>query len=209
MLSTPAKLEAPGPKFRRKIPDATSSPYFGLDRHLNQKAPSGRKRLLDDLNESGSPFVTAPALQHIEPAANTGAQMGKGLNRIASVDGMDLFGMSPLKIRAESCDSRGDIEIIDLEPTTSGPEREVVTEMADLRLKTRTSRVEKQIGSDPSTPNARSLSRIDRSENINLSNTKRSKKASGEATTPKSTSKGSPKYTSAETLRNTVGRMKV
>ena len=47
------------PKLRRKLPDVSmASPYFGLDRHLYTREEPTRKRILDDLLESGSQFVT-------------------------------------------------------------------------------------------------------------------------------------------------------
>ena len=123
VLSAPASKDALGPKRRKMIPDATSSPYFGLDRHLNRKAPSGRKRLLDDLNESGSPFVTTSATQQRKPVVNIVAQRGKGLSRVVSMDGADLFGMSPLKMKVESQEPKADIRIVDLRPATPDSER--------------------------------------------------------------------------------------
>ena len=122
-IVSPIATEVTGPRFRKKIPDATSSPYFGLDRHLNQKAPSGRKRLLDDLNESGSPFLTSHATQR-KSVTNLGAQRVKGMNRVVSVDGTDLFGMSPQK--KDISQSGGDfgIDVVDLTVEISDPSSE-------------------------------------------------------------------------------------
>ncbi|TAQ83849.1 hypothetical protein B7494_g7825 [Chlorociboria aeruginascens] len=44
-------------KRRRKMPDASASPYFSLHRHLNPKSPSKRRRILADLKESGASFL--------------------------------------------------------------------------------------------------------------------------------------------------------
>ncbi|KAI6716316.1 hypothetical protein PZA11_002612 [Diplocarpon coronariae] len=46
-------------KSRRRIPDASSSAYFSLDKHIQPKLPSQRRSLLDNLNKSGSQFVVA------------------------------------------------------------------------------------------------------------------------------------------------------
>jgi hypothetical protein len=112
VLSSSAAADTPTPKLRRRMPDSTSSPYFGLDRHLNQRPPSGRKRLLDDLNESGFPFLTSQIPHHPEPVANTSAQRNKRLSRVVSVEGTDMFGMSALK--KTSPQREGNAEIIDL-----------------------------------------------------------------------------------------------
>jgi hypothetical protein len=106
---------------------------------LNQKAPSGRKRLLDDLNETGSPFVTSQTPQQREPAANTGVHKGKGLSRIVSVDGTDLFGMFPLKMET---DPEANIEIIDLDPTNPEPEGQSEIQIAGSHSRTRTPMVQ-------------------------------------------------------------------
>lgn len=101
-------------KLRRKIPDTSMSPYFGLDRHLNQKMPSTKKRLLADLNESGTQFVTFQSPSKQIATANPGAQRDKGSSRVISVEGRDLFGMS-----AETKPAFSDFEeLVDLIPTT-------------------------------------------------------------------------------------------
>lgn len=80
-------------KWRKKVPDTSSSPYFGLDRHLFQRTQPTRKRILDDLNESGTQFVTFK-----EPEMNlaaTEAREWRGQeSRIILAEGPDLFGTS-------------------------------------------------------------------------------------------------------------------
>lgn len=82
------------PKFRRKIPDATLSPYFGLDRHLLPRNPSKRKTILETLNESGSPFLPE---QHRPKAviAHSTARMRDAVG-VLTVQASDLFGSTPL-----------------------------------------------------------------------------------------------------------------
>lgn len=202
VLSAPTALDAPGLKFRRKIPDATNSPYFGLDRHLNQKTTSSRKRLLDDLNESGSPFVTAQVSQQQKPIANIGAQRNKGLGRVMSVEGTDLFGTSPLKMNAH--DRGGDVEIIDL--TNHIPQ--LRADGDDFIPISHKRRVEKQFDFNVSSPNRPAESPTDRSNNHSLSGSKQ-KLLGTEARTPGAASKCSPGYTSTKALRKTVGKMKL
>lgn len=209
VLSTPVAPDAPGSKFRRKLPDTTNSPYFGLDRHLNQKFVSGRKRLLDDLNESGSPFVTSPGAQSRKPVAKYKTPRNRGLSRVTSVEGRDMFGRSPL--RKDARGRRGDVEIIDLTSTTNAHQSKVHDDDNDFRPMPR---VEKHSGFDLShnrTAISPGVKRTNLSDNRSLSGNKRSiKSLGGEARTPQ-TSKDKPRYTSAEAeaLRNTIGCMKL
>lgn len=126
------------------------------------------------------------------------------------MDGTDLFGMSPLKMKMESQEPGADIEIIDLKPASPDPERRAVIELADLHSTTRTPSVEKRFRFNHSSATRPTSSLTDHSENLSLSGNKGSKKVlSWEAGTPESASRGSPKYTSAEALRNTVSKMKL
>ena len=70
-------------KSRRTLPDASSSVYFSLERHLRPRKPSHRRSLLEDLNHSGSPFVSTSK----EPETSQ--------PRILSIHGSDIFGKSP------------------------------------------------------------------------------------------------------------------
>ncbi|RDL35008.1 uncharacterized protein BP5553_06939 [Venustampulla echinocandica] len=80
------------PKFRRKFHDASSSPYFGLDRHLHKRTSPKRQAILEMLHESGSHFISS---QHAHKARVPNAE---GLNmpaaNIVTVDASDLFGTS-------------------------------------------------------------------------------------------------------------------
>ena len=177
-------------KLRRKIPDTSMSPYFGLDRHLNQKMPSTKKRLLADLNESGTQFVTFQSPSKQIATANTGVQKDKGSSRVISVEGRDLFGMS-----AETKPDLSDIEELDLIPTTPR------------------SRMEDQVrfnhgkSSRPST----SPSEESRHGSTGPSTSKRaiigSDAADGRIHSMVAKQLPMPRYTSAKTLRDTVSKM--
>jgi len=71
--------EIPVQKFRKKVPDATLSPYFGLDRHLYQREEPTRKRILQDLMDSGSQFVASK-----EPPPKKTMSFGSG--HLSSLD---------------------------------------------------------------------------------------------------------------------------
>ena len=206
VLSSPIAAETPGPRFRRKIPDATSSPYFGLDRHLNQKAPSGRKRLLKDLNESGSPFLTFQEPQKSKSVANIGAQRIRGFSRVVSVEGTDLFGMSPQKDEPQS-GGDFDVNIIDLTSTVADHS----SDGDDLIPTTLTPRAEKRFGCSVSSPIRSSLAavRTEDSGNRRFSGGKRCKVSRAEAKASDAISRESPRYTTAEALRSSVRRMKL
>ncbi len=95
----PSRLQAsqedqvvnPAPKPRRKIPDSTLSPYFGLDRHLQPKVVSKRKAILETLNESGSPFLVTEQNPNRTRFASPGAPM-RDFGGVKTVEGIDLFG---------------------------------------------------------------------------------------------------------------------
>ena len=209
-LSAPGSKDAHGPNFRRKIPDATSSPYFGLDRHLNQKAPSGRKRLLDDLNESGSPFVTSTALQQRKLEVSIGAHRGGSLSRVVSMDGTDLFGMSLVKTKMATEELEAEIEIIDLDHATPDPGRRTALEMADLRLTTGTLGVEKRLCLNHSSLGRSTLSWEHSSENASLSDTKGPKRVStARVRTSESPPKGQSKVYTSRGFGGTVRKVKL
>lgn len=79
-----------GPVRRKRLPDATSSPYFNLDRHLQSRSPqiAKRRQILDDLKESGESFMDAESQQNI-PTHNTRISYQISVNSVA---GSDLFG---------------------------------------------------------------------------------------------------------------------
>jgi serine/threonine protein kinase len=89
------QMVTPTPKFQRKIPDSTLSPYFGLDRHLLPKVPSKRKTILEELNESGSAFLGPEQRQNKTGIANTGARR-QGAVSVLNVKGSDMFGSASL-----------------------------------------------------------------------------------------------------------------
>ena len=204
--SSPVAAATPGPRFRRKIPDATSSPYFGLDRHLNQKAPSGRKRLLEDLNESGSPFLTFQEPQQPKSVADVGAQRISGFSRVVSVEGTDLFGMSPLKDEPQS-GGDFDVNVIDLTSTLVDHS----SDGDDLIPMTLTHRAKKQFSYSVSSPIRSSLAavRTEDSANRRFSSGKRCKFSSTEAKASDARSRERPRFTNAEALRSSVRWMKL
>lgn len=77
----------PAAKWRKKLPDVSSSPYFSLDRHLSPRQPSGRQRILEDLN--GSPFIRSQA-----PSVHNISEMAGRRTSIQPVQGSDIFGQS-------------------------------------------------------------------------------------------------------------------
>jgi serine/threonine protein kinase len=79
-------------KSRYKVLDASASPYFSLDRHLRPTMPSTRKRILEDLNESGAQFITVK--DPVTTGRNIATLKGRGASNIKVVEGKDLFGMS-------------------------------------------------------------------------------------------------------------------
>ncbi|KAG0648580.1 Serine threonine-kinase Chk2 [Hyphodiscus hymeniophilus] len=153
VLSSSTVAEAPGPKRRRKLPDATSSPYFGLDRHLTQKVPSSRNRLLEDLNESGSQFLTFPEARPPKVVANISAQI-RGTVRVVSAEGTDLFRMSPREVVSGP---GGGIDVNRLGSASTVDLSDTSAENDDLDSMNYTLSNEKQVGSRLSAP-ARQLS---------------------------------------------------
>ncbi|CAD6439716.1 ddae8d5f-1741-4f7b-b46d-a3c257f53528 [Sclerotinia trifoliorum] len=75
---------------RKRLPDASQSPYFNLDRHLQSRSPqmAKRRQILDDLKESGESFMDAELQQDI-PRHNTRIRDQISVNSVA---GSDLFG---------------------------------------------------------------------------------------------------------------------
>ena len=204
VLSSRTAAEASGPKLRRKIPDATSSPYFGLDRHLTQKGPSGRKRLLKDLNESGSPFVQFQMPQPPKPAANIRAQRIYDFSEEATVEGTDLFGMSPLKKNMSQSGGGEYIDINIMDSVSTVDLSDDKPDEDDVDSMNYTNCVEKQSSYSLTIP-ARPSPNAAESDN---SRGKRYKASDSEFKTPGATSKESPRYTVAGSWRKTVRRMK-
>lgn len=109
-----------GPRFRRKLPDASSSPYFGLDRHINQKIASKRKNILAEVNNSGSRFLTSDAYRKAptRPSINIPARRNKEVS-VESVDGRDMFGSFSNGLCKDS--QRFDMDEVSLVPTSPVP----------------------------------------------------------------------------------------
>ncbi|KAI9646988.1 hypothetical protein NHQ30_004989 [Ciborinia camelliae] len=82
-------VESVRPVRRKRLPDVSLSPYFNLDRHLQSRSPqmAKRRRILDDLKESGESFVDSDSQQDVQ----IHSPRRKNLP-IKSVPGIDLFG---------------------------------------------------------------------------------------------------------------------
>lgn len=84
-------------KSKRKFPDSSASPYFSLDRHLHERSAATlmpkRKRILADLNESGSMFVANRAEPEF-PSLKAWQLKAKALPDIYQVSSSDIFGTS-------------------------------------------------------------------------------------------------------------------
>ncbi|KAJ8064571.1 hypothetical protein OCU04_006900 [Sclerotinia nivalis] len=83
-------VEGVGSVRRKRLPDASLSPYFNLDRHLQSRSPqmAKRRRILDDLKESGESFMDAELQQNVpRHSARSTDQIP-----VISVAGSDLFG---------------------------------------------------------------------------------------------------------------------
>lgn len=102
-----AEQERQGPKFRRKIPDATLSPYFSLDRHILQRGPTTRKTLLASLQESGSPFMPSEDSQNKATASKSQRKKRDGGSLL--VDARDMFGASNI-IDLSSLEEEDEVE---------------------------------------------------------------------------------------------------
>jgi serine/threonine protein kinase len=103
------------PKSRRKIPDSTLSPYFGLDRHLQPKVVSKRKIILETLNESGSPFLMTEQNPNRTPFSSPEAPTRDFVD-IKTVEGIDLFG-AYRSLETTTLEER-DVDEVCLLPTT-------------------------------------------------------------------------------------------
>src|SRR5450432_1666113 len=83
------------PRTRKKLPDTTASPYFGLERHLQpQDAPSRskmhskRKRVLEELKQSDSQFIITRAQSEANvPSANTSMRNLPGVRETLAIRG--------------------------------------------------------------------------------------------------------------------------
>ncbi|PBP17589.1 serine/threonine protein kinase [Diplocarpon rosae] len=82
------------PKSRRRIPDASSSPYFSLDRHIQPKVPSQRRTLLENLHKSGSQFFATeePDVSRFQITTTHGRDM---FGKVEESPTQDLYGSDP------------------------------------------------------------------------------------------------------------------
>lgn len=79
-----------GTKPRRKLSDASSSPYFGLDRHLHTRTSPKRQAILEMLNESGSHFISSEHAN--KPRVLNTDDLSMSTASVVTVDASDLFG---------------------------------------------------------------------------------------------------------------------
>jgi hypothetical protein len=92
---TDAQRALKTPNLISKYPDGSLSPYFGLEKHLQERpSNSGRKRILEDLHELGSQFITLSPHQAKAIAIESDTQPISGVARAMSVDGRDIFAVS-------------------------------------------------------------------------------------------------------------------
>ncbi|KAH6684114.1 kinase-like domain-containing protein [Halenospora varia] len=119
VTAQPAEDRA-GPRLRRKLPDVSLSPYFALDRHLNQRSQPTRRAILDSLQESGTQFVPSQD----DKANASPPRQSKEPRRIVTVSAQDLFGTSePAGSPTQSRTDYGDE--VDLIPTENLPAGEL------------------------------------------------------------------------------------
>jgi serine/threonine protein kinase len=177
----------PGPKPWRRIPDVSSSPYFGLERHLNQnhnqKLASKRKNILEEVNNSGARFLMSDTSRK---TASTKASFRQSKQPIESVDGRDIFGTSSSiqKERSEEPDP----DEVSLVPTTPIPhaERNYGFDLSDAVIP---NSQQKLLSMRPRAASARKRVRIE-SENEE------------ERSLREEVAKALPKYSSAKVLKD-------
>jgi serine/threonine protein kinase len=180
-----AEQERQGPKFRRKIPDTTLSPYFNLDRHLLPRGPANRKIILASLLESGSSFVPSED-SHNKPAASKSGRK----ERIISANGKDMFGTWH---QAETPNKVDDEDEMVLVPTEPMPQVESLSlespvkspEVADSQAETEDE--DEEVGEARENKRARKESWDTEDRRI-----------------PEAASKQIPRYASARVVRDTI-----
>lgn len=98
-------VENIGPVRRKekRLPDASLSPYFNLDRHLQSRSPqmAKRRRILDDLKESGESFMSSESQKNVSrrnPERKSEIPM-------KSVTSNDLFGSYTTLVNKQRTDS--------------------------------------------------------------------------------------------------------
>jgi serine/threonine protein kinase len=119
VLNAAPPQKPPLVKSRKKVPDTSLSPYFGLGRHLVQRTQSTRKRILEDLTEPGSQFIAIQGPEMKLSRADARNFRARGAGEVILVGGEDLFGTSfatGSTTQFESC-----LEEMEHIPTTSIP----------------------------------------------------------------------------------------
>ncbi|TVY62725.1 Meiosis-specific serine/threonine-protein kinase mek1 [Lachnellula suecica] len=199
--SPEAEQERLGPKFRRKLPDASSSPYFSLDRHLLQKGTSSRKDVLASLVESGSQFVSSTDSPKNADTSKF-SRTSRGVN-IVSVNGNDLFGKiqemkrcldADLNVPEDLFDNDDDDEMV-LVPT------EPVLHLDRLDLESPIKSLRSEVEDSPAVPEDEAEDRA----------SKRARKESWDPEDRKiheTVAKELPRYTSAKVFRDAIKRKK-
>lgn len=110
-------------KFRRKLPDASSSPYFSLERHLIPKVQSQRKALLDNLYKSGSQFVPSQYLY--------AAPVPKHQLHISSRQGRDMFGNGQAGEADDHVDVEDEVVLVSISPPVQRLEKAYGINLSD------------------------------------------------------------------------------
>lgn len=127
--STADHSDKPRSLLRRKLPDATASPYFNLDRHLLPKVPSKRRELLANLNESGSCFIRSGESQKTNSIANMAVRRKQDIVNVINVDGKDIFGTS--QVNRPTNEEDADVDAVDIIPTKPVPEKRFGFNLSD------------------------------------------------------------------------------
>ena len=91
------------PRLRRtKLPDASLSPYFGLERHLTQRTTQTRQDILANLDECGSHVIVGYPAQLVRAPAPSSTLRTTRI-QISHVQATDLFGMSQDLASPQQC----------------------------------------------------------------------------------------------------------
>lgn len=186
IIDSLADTDPPVTKLKRKFPDTSASPYFGLDRHLLSRPESTRKQMIDDLNQSGSQFLKSSEPTH----TTTSLKMHNGRKRkpsVVTVEGSDLFASSKAMERSlRNASKLDEVDVVQTHPV--------------FRKLASSSRLQDQIDVSTSfTTNASDLA--------DLTAHKRARKESEDRRTHDAAVKELPRYTNAKELREKVNRM--
>lgn len=189
-LASTITRDPPVMKAQRKILDASLSPYFSLDRHLQQREPSTRKRLLEDLSQSGSQFVTFKEPRTTNSSVNTSFRRGQ-LPKIIPVEGGDIFrAIAKESLALDPIYQSEDINCI---PQVSMPRVEKSFDYSIYKP------VSLPTASVPGGASIESLEATART---------RTRKESEDKKIHEAAAKELPRYTTAKTLKETVNRLR-